>query len=188
MRMILSVVVVLVGASLLGACGNRNSVNDVQIRNAPGLTGYERRAVCNVCQAHSECGTSTDASLWATEHYRKTGHKSFTREGCHTALGSDWSMGTKGAGQQPQRSSLQEQRAAADTRLPVGMTLNEARLSMGDLGVLDQQKGDSRTFRFRQTISDGTTTLMRDVWADFDAIGYLTTARYGPWTHVSSGK
>jgi hypothetical protein len=182
------VAALVVSAALSGGCGNRNSVNDVQIRNAPGLTGYERRAVCNVCQAHSECGTSTDASLWATEHYQKTGHKSFTREACHTPLGSDWTMGTKGAGQQPQRPSLQEQRAAADTRLPVGITLNEARLSMGDVGVLDQEKGDTRTFRFRQTISDGATTLARDVWADFDTIGTLTAARYAPWTNISSGR
>jgi hypothetical protein len=170
---------------LAGGCRDRNSVSDVQIHNAPGPSGYERRAVCDVCKAHSDCGNSADASLWATEHYRKTGHKSFTREACHTALGNDWSMGSKSAGQQHERPSLQDQRALADTRLPVGTTLNEARLSMGDVGVLDQETGNVRTFRFRQTISDGTTTLVRDVWADFDTIGYLTATRYGPWTQAS---
>jgi hypothetical protein len=59
---------------------------------------------------------------------------------------------------------------------------------VGDVGVLDQEKGNLRTFRFRQTISDGATTLVRDVWADFDAIGYLTATRYGPWTDAPSGK
>jgi hypothetical protein len=178
----------LLGTPLLAGCGNRNSVADVQIHNAPGLAGYERRAVCDVCHAHSDCGTSSDTSLWATEHYRKTGHKSFTREACHTALGEDWTKGIRSGIQPHDVASLQEQRAAADTRLPVGTTLNQARLTMGEVGVLDQEKGDTRTFRFRQSISDGTTTLVRDVWADFDSIGTLKAARYGPWTEAPSSK
>jgi hypothetical protein len=167
------------GVLALAGC-NRYSIENVQIRNAPGLKGSDRMVVCDTCQQHSGCGTAADSTVWATDHYQSTKHHTFTREACH-GFGENLSLGVRG--NQPRaQPTLQEQRVAADGVLTKGMGLNDARMAMRQAGVEEKEADGFKTVRFQQTISDGQKTLTRDVWGDFSSdLFRLLAVRYGPW-------
>ena len=167
----------LLGA-LAGGCANRNSISDVRIVNAPLMTGTDRYTTCDKCGARSECGSASNSTLWATDHYKKTGHEAFTRHGCRAA--TDLGLGVRGP--QGHDVSLDELRRDADHRLTQGMLYNQACFVMGQSGVVEQETDKVKTVRFRQSVTDGARTSWRDLWAEFDpATSTLVRVQYGVW-------
>ena len=164
--------------ALVGGCANRNAITDVRIVNAPVMTGSDRYTTCDTCGARSACGSATDSTLWATDHYKKTGHETFTRHGCRTTL--DLGMGVRTP--QGRDVSLDELRRDADNRLTQGMLYSQACFVLGQSGVVEQETDKVKSVRFRQSVSDGVRTSWRDLWADFDpASSTLTRVQYGAW-------
>jgi hypothetical protein len=164
---------------LLAGCGNRNAISDVRIVNAPVMTGSDRLTTCDTCGARSECGSASNSTRWASEHYRQTGHAAFTRRSCRGDL--DPSMGVRSS---PPRElpSQDEQRREADRKLTRGMLYSQACFVLGQSGVVEQGTEKVKTVRFRQSISDGTRVYWRDLWADFDTgTSRLVDVKYGVW-------
>src|SRR4051794_35488645 len=118
--------------ALVAGCANQNSISNVRIANAPGIAGSDRYTTCDTCGARGECGSAANSTLWATEHYRKTGHEAFTRRGCRAAL--DLSMGVRTP--QGRDVSMDDLRRDADNRLTQGMLYSQACFVMGQSGVV----------------------------------------------------
>jgi hypothetical protein len=173
-----TLVVVVLAACLAGGCSDRNSIQDVTIANAPNLTGQGRCAVCDTCHQRSDCGTTERSSVWAMEHAKLTHHKTFTREACQTGL--DLSLGVKA--QQQRELKMQDVQALANSVFTNGLPLYRARMETNQSGTVEHNGPDKITVRFRQTVTDGTRSAWREVWADFDPVSTaLTDVKYGPW-------
>jgi hypothetical protein len=113
------------------------------------------------------------------EHAKATRHKSFTREACQTGL--DMSMGVKTV--QQRELKLQDVQALANSVFAKGLPLYRARMETNQAGTVEHNGPDKITVRFRQTVTDGTRSAWRDVWADFDPVSTaLTDVKYGPWS------
>ena len=169
-------------ACLLGGCGNRYSTQDVRIKNAPDVRGYEVRVACDACGAKSDCGRRDDTARWATDHYFATKHVAFTRANCQTELGRNWGMGVRGG--EP-RASVEERKAVADGQVVRGMTIAAAQASVGQSGVEEANAdatGRTAAVRFRQTITDGGRTLARNVRAVYERESrQIIEVTRGPW-------
>jgi hypothetical protein len=168
-------------ACSLGGCGNGNSIEKVRIGNATNLTGYEAAVVCDTCAARSDCGVRSKTSVWATDHFRQTGHASFSREACRSAMADNWQLGVRGP-QMRDLPNLADRQRAADGIVVKGMPMAEVQRALGSAGKPEQSDGPRKVTRFRQSISDGAKTLARDVWVEFDPdTSAAAEVRYGAW-------
>jgi hypothetical protein len=170
---------------VVSVCGcARYAMKDIKIVNASDKLGYDVVTVCDTCGAQSKCGSRSDSTVWANEHANKTGHLTYTRQACSNGL-------------QPVLRGSPEHRPAAatdahpqpdwtnpDAALTKGMTVEQARTAIGDVGLTESEtQGDNtlqRTVRFTQAGKGANAGSSRNVWGQFEN-GKLTEVKYGPW-------
>jgi hypothetical protein len=178
----------ILGLVLVVVCGcNRYAMKDIKIVNASDKLGYDVVTVCDTCHQQSKCGSRSDSTIWANEHANQTGHLTFTRQACSNGL-TPVIRGpqehTSAAPPPDTRSAGAPDWANPDTAVTRGMTLEQARTALGDVGFTEsetEQDGSlNRTVRFRQTGRGANAGSSRNVRAQFDN-GKLTDVKYGPW-------
>jgi hypothetical protein len=141
--------------------------------------------VCDTCRAQSKCGSRSDSTVWANEHAKETGHKTFTRQAC--------SMGLTPVLRGPQEhrpptssspAPKKDEWSNPDTVLQKGMTVEQARSAIDDVGTTESETtldtGVRRTVRFRQAGKGANAGSTRSAWGTFDN-GKLTDVKYGAW-------
>jgi hypothetical protein len=175
----------ILGLVLVGVAGcNRYAMKDIRIVNASDQLGYDVVTVCDTCHEQSKCGSRSDSTVWANEHANRTGHLTYTRQACSSGL----KPVVRGA---PERKPYTAPEARTDTdwsdpdsALTKGMTLEQARTAVGDVGFTESEtEGDhslQRTVRFRQVGKGANAGSHRTVWGQFDN-GKLTEVKYGAW-------
>jgi hypothetical protein len=174
------------GMLLMGFCGcNRYAMQDIKIVNASDKLGYDVYAVCDTCQEHGKCGSRNESTVWANEHAKETGHKTFTRQACSMGLtpvlrGPQEHRPPTSSNPAPKRDEWSN----PDTVLQKGMTVEQARSAIDDVGTTESETtvdtGVRRTVRFRQVGKGANAGSTRSAWGTFDN-GKLTDVKYGAW-------
>jgi len=185
------IVILLLSVLAVASGCNRYAMQDIKIVN-PKVTGPDVVVVCDTCHEQSPCGDRNSTLVWANEHAKARAthgsheHTEFHRAPCSNGLKPvpkytpDEDRANNPYLKQPPATQPKPTTVPGKGELTIGMSLHQARDTMGTIGVTESETVDERVVRFEQTkLVDGKPAT-RSLHARFKD-GILVEVASDPW-------